>query len=196
MDAKLIVTYCGCAVIAYIEPYKLIIDSDLLPSYDIHTYAVMFDDHIYLINKIFNSWTAIVNYLNTAFKTENNLEEIVTGTFSVRRGGIYYYNIEKYQKIEFMAILQTYMRIFKVGSPETIEPGYVVNKPYVSVPNSDTITHDYLKEEVELVFVANGLSEPVTSKGHLHNKVDGTLKWPNQIEDTYVYVVTKQTAFL
>jgi hypothetical protein len=181
MATKFLITLCGCVHLQF--EYLTIIDWNRLPLTNIQVGYLLFNDTQYLIETTFDDKTDLLNYLNTTFVEDNDLD----GTFTAEGK---YSNPENFLNAEIMAILETNMLRFKVGTPLS-----TLNVPTIDVPNGNVITHSSLVGiEVLQVVVGAMNSQPITALGWEIDNLDGTLTFPidNYPQDDFIYVLIKQ----
>lgn len=185
MEAKLIISACGCGVVKQYIPGIFVEDSGLLPFTDINIGWLRIDGDVYPINKVFASKSDLVAYLNGVFQTDNNIT--LEGVFAINSGKINYRNNENFNEIEIMAIYQNYQTVFAMGNaPE-------VNTDVVAIDNNPIIIHDSLVGvEILNVAIGNIVLEPLTVGGWLHNSETGTLDLGGTYKDVNIYVLYKQ----
>lgn len=181
MATKLLITHCGC--VSLLVDNLTIIDWNRLPETDIQVGDLLFNNTQYLIETTFADKTALLEYLNSTFVEDNNLDGVFTADGK-------YTNPENFTNAEIMAILETNMLRFKVGTPLS-----TLNLPTIDVPNSNVITDaSLIGIEVLQVTIGSINSQPISASGWELDNVDGTLTFPidNYAQDEFIYVLVKQ----
>ena len=181
MATKLLITHCGC--VSLLVENLTIIDWNRLPETNIQVGYLLFNSTEYLIETTFADKTALLEYLNSTFVEDNNLDGIFNadGTYS---------NPENFTNAEIMAILETNMLRFKVGTP--LE---ALNLPTIDVANGNVITDaSLIGIEVLQVTIGSINSQPISASGWELDNVGGTITFPidNYPQDTFIYVLVKQ----
>lgn len=183
--AQIISSFCGCITLLISNLY--VIDSDRLPVGDIQVWKIVINDSLVLeIEEVFQDKDELLVYLNTTFVSTYDLD----GYFTIEDGVIYYSNPENYDKIEIVAILETTMLRYKMGSAPDI------NLPSVPIPNSNVIVDSNLVGvEVLQVQVDTSVRQPITLNGWLFDSVNGAITFDvdNPPQDQNIYVLVKQT---
>lgn len=131
---KLVSGNCGCLRLYDSDKGVdiAVIDSNLLSS-PTGIYALRLDNKVYVINREFNSKSALVLFLNTTFAIAVG----IAGNFYLKDNAIYYSNFEHYIESEIMSIYKNEMRCYVVGTPAS--PSNEPNKHIYSGPNGSTI---------------------------------------------------------
>lgn len=181
MATQLLITHCGC--VSLLVGNLQIIDWNRLPDEDIQVGWLVLGGTEYPIATSFEDKEALLEYLNSTFVEDNDLD----GIFLIEGE---YTNPENFSNAEIMAILETTMIRFKIGTPLA-----TLNLPTIDVANGNVITDASLVGvEILQVTVGSINAEPITASGWEGDSVDGTLTFPsdNYPQDTFVYVLVKQ----
>lgn len=105
MALKLLFSICGCTTIVDAIPMLRMIDSEKLRGDVFSIIGIKIDYHLIDINLTFVSVSEFLSYLNETFVIDNNQE----GYYQLTDGYIDYYNVENYNQIEVMAIINWMM---------------------------------------------------------------------------------------
>lgn len=185
----LLISPCGCiSLFLGDEPVGLdLLDSNLLPQEQICVVWIKFDAVEYEIEQTFSDIDDLLSYLNTIFVSAYGLE----GVFTFDNDFIIYSNNENFESAEIMAIIQTSMLTFAMGTPDTL------NVPVTVVANADTIQHVSLVDVDVLSVQVNTINSiPSDILGWRHNKANGVLTFPtdNPPHNSNIFVLVKQTS--
>lgn len=192
----LTISPCGCMQIY--NPGLLVIDSPYLPGTDMLVLGITFNETSYEINEIFGVNELLLEYLNTIFVTENDLN----GYFGISGESFYYSNPELFNSAEMSIQYGLKIEIFKIGTEgeETTNPkGYTAELD----PDNDgilTISHPSLLNLTEIsLFIGEGNSQPVATR-HTYSQVDpdndlnGLIAFAELQFNTNIYFTGSQTA--